>query len=168
MNRLQARMLTTGMMVAALLSPAAAFADIYKWVDANGQVHFGDAAPKDGRIAVTTLVKDDKDEPIKAHETPSPLVQERQRSIAEQLREERLKREEAANREAQRKQKQEASCEYAKNRIAHMKSVHVFYNVNPDGTTRYLSDKEGDRVRKQADELYKQHCTEQASFVTTR
>lgn len=170
MKRLQARMLASGVVMAALLSPAAAFADIYKWVDANGQVHFGDAAPKDGRTRVTTLVKDKQDDAVVAvtPSTSSQDLQYRQQRLSEQLREERMKREEAANREAERKQEQQARCEYAKNRIQHLKTVNVFYDVNPDGTTRYLSENEGDKLRKQADAFYQQHCGEKSTFVSTR
>lgn len=167
MNPQQARKLVRISIIAAFLVPEASFADIYKWVDAHGQVHFGDAAPKDGHTQVTTLVKD-KQEEERAPAVPSQDLQVRQQRLTEQLREERLKREEAADRESERKQKLQVRCDYAKNRIEHIKSVNVFYDVNPDGTTRYLSDKEGDKLRKQANALYKQNCEDKTSFVSTR
>ncbi|RZU47659.1 glutaredoxin [Fluviicoccus keumensis] len=43
----------TGLVMAVWTFPAAA--DIHKWVDAQGQVHFGDQAPRNARSQVITV-----------------------------------------------------------------------------------------------------------------
>lgn len=40
------------LLVALLALPLAAFAQVYKWVDNNGVINYGDRPPKDGTIAL--------------------------------------------------------------------------------------------------------------------
>ncbi len=169
MSRQRARKLATSLLIPALLGPAVSFADIYKWVDANGQVHFGDKAPEVASGSVTTIAKDDKDgknQPAVTVETSSQEMQTRQARFADQLRDERMKREKAMEHDSEIKKKQAANCEFVKNRIEHMKGINIFYDIKPDGSVRYLSDKEGDKVRKEAEQMYQQHCAEKATFAS--
>lgn len=166
MNCSSARTLIKGAarLVCALLLPAYANADIYKWVDAQGQVHFADAAPKSANA--TTLLKEDVDtKPAlettsvsAAVDVSSQSLLERQQRFAHQLELERKQREAKLAKEKQQQEKFDLACQRAKNRLDHFKSVNRFYHENQDGTVRYLSDKEGDTFRREAQAAYNEHC----------
>lgn len=165
MNCSSARTLIKGvaLLVSALLLPAYANADIYKWVDAQGQVHFADAAPKSANA--TTLLKEDVDaKPALETTSASPTdissqsLLERQQRFARQLEQERMQREAKLAKEKQQQEKYDLACQRAKNRLDHFKSVNRFYRENQDGTVRYLSDKEGDTFRREAQAAYNKHC----------
>lgn len=148
----------------ALLLPTYANADIYKWVDAQGQVHFADAAPKSANV--TTLVKEDVDTKPALEATSVPVavdvssqsLLERQQRFAHQLEQARKQREAKLAKQKQQQEKYDLACQRAKNRLDHFKSVNRFYHENQDGTVRYLSDKEGDTFRREAQAAYNEHC----------
>lgn len=166
MNCSSARTLIKGIawLGCGLLLPANANADIYKWVDVHGQVHFADSAPKSANA--TTLLKEDV-EAKPAQDTPlasatadvsSQSLLERQQRFALQLEQERKQREAKLAKEKQQKENYDLACQRAKNRLDHFKSVNRFYHENQDGTVRYLTDKEGDRFRREAQAAYHEHC----------
>lgn len=173
MNCSSARTLIKGIawLGIALLMPTYANADIYKWVDAQGQVHFADSAPKSANATILLkedvgLLKEDADakpaqETTRASATAdvsSQTLLERQQRFALQLEQERKQREATLAKEKQQKEKYDLACQRAKNRLDHFKSVNRFYHENQDGTVRYLTDKEGDRFRREAQAAYHEHC----------
>lgn len=162
MNRSNARMPAGRLLLAIgiLWSPVVVHADIFKWVDANGQVHFGDAPPKQVQASAVQL------KPSSSPSTPEAVpaltdaqIMARQQQFTSQLEKERLQREAQLAQQKKRKDQLAYACERARNRLDHMKTVHVFYHENPNGTIRYLSDEEGDQLRKNARNVFKENCS---------
>lgn len=188
MSSASARMRMKGIVLVcgALLVPSFAAADIYKWVDAHGQVHFSDAAPKNTKA--TTVLKQAPEAlpgagpaslPTEAASVPAEsairsadatmtthALLERQQRFAHQLQQERMQREAKIAKEKQQQEKYNKACERAKNRLDHFKSVNRFYHENHDGTVRYLSDEEGDQFRREAQTAYNQHCDEHVNVAS--
>ncbi|HEX4975757.1 MAG TPA: DUF4124 domain-containing protein [Pseudomonadales bacterium] len=135
-----------------------AVAEIYKWVDANGQVHFGDQAPNKGS---TQAIEIQPSEPANApaHAAPSnEALKRRQEGLAKNLRKERLQKERAADEQKKKSDERALYCVQFKNRLEHMKTINRFYDVKPDGSTVYLSDQQGDAYRQQLLEQYQREC----------
>lgn len=136
-----------------------AHADIYKWVDAKGNVHFGDAPPQEMRARALSI----QAEPPTSAGPSSPAasstdVKRRQERLTKALEEERHQRETLAAQQKQKSEQHEHTCTRIKNRLEHFKRVRVFYDENPDGTVRYLSDKEGDAYRMDLQARYEKEC----------
>lgn len=168
MNRQRARTRVRSIAVLSgvLLFPLFAHADIYKWVDANGHTHYGDALPKDNKVAAVAIQTKASPKPsANGAALSSQALQARQQQFTKQLERERLKREAAIAKEKRRKEKAEFVCLRDKNRLEHMKTIDIFYHENVDGTVRYLSDKEGDRLRKLAWDHYQDRCGDTANVV---
>lgn len=185
MSSASARMRMKGVVLVcgALLVPSFAAADIYKWIDAHGQVHFSDAVPKNTKA--TTVLKQAPEAlpgaslPTEAASVPAESASrsadatmtthallERQQRFARQLQQERMQREAKIAKEKQQQEKYNKACERAKNRLDHFKSVNRFYHENHDGTVRYLSDEEGDQFRREAQTAYNQHCHEHVNVAS--
>lgn len=117
------------------LMPGMIMAEIYRWVDDSGRMHFGDRPPATGA------------EQIKLPETtPSPAPDavdaELRTRVLKMLESERQRRTaQAAEEERQLKARRDA-CEKTRNRLMRFRSVPHIYERQPDGQKRYLSDEE--------------------------
>lgn len=137
-----------------------AAAEIYKWVDANGQVHFSDQPPNKGPTKAIEI----QPQPGELADTPVPAapnneeLKRRQEGLARNLRKERLQKEQAADAQKKKTEERALYCVQFKNRLEHMKTINRFYDVKPDGSTAYLDDQQGDAFRQQLFEKYQREC----------
>jgi hypothetical protein len=112
-------------------------AEVYKWVDDQGRVHFSDR-PAD---AQSTAIK------IKQGEAPAaPLgVEDKQMKMQRMLdvyAEERAQRQEAMQKQKKERQQRKKNCALAKDRYnSHLRASGI-YNLGSDGKRQYLSDEE--------------------------
>jgi hypothetical protein len=137
--------------LAALALALPAFGGMYKWVDADGTVHYSDQpAPPN--------VKQQKalSAPRTPARTPAPAAEGQAaaapasapKTAAEQEMEFRKRRGEAAEADAKRQQEAQAAvekqrnCEQAKNRVAVLQTGGRITKAGPDGEQTYLGDKE--------------------------
>ena len=134
-----------------------AYAEVYRWVDASGKVHFSDTAPNDQKVE-TIVLPESKPRP-EATLTDSER-QKRQAHVVKVLEEERLKKEKQRKEELAEKEKHIQYCKRFESRLKHMDTISVFYNENDDGTIQYLSDEEGDRYRREVKQQYQQECSD--------
>lgn len=114
-----------------LLLPALASAQIYRWTDAHGQVHFSERPNASGAEVVEVR----------------PQVLER--DAATQGREERLRRLHEARRSEQQqaaenrtrvRQQQHEHCADLRSRLATLERGGVFYRQLADGSQAFISD----------------------------
>ncbi len=123
-------------------------------------MHFTDQPPNTGPAKAIEIQPQFSD-PANAAMNAAPSneqLKRRQEGLAKALHKERLQKEKSLD---EQKKKAEAHTQYCvqfKNRIEHMKSINRFYDVNPDGSTAYLSDQQGDAFRQQLIEKYQREC----------
>lgn len=120
---------------AALLAPAAAQAgDVYRWVDAQGQVHYGDRPPPG----------------VQAESLPPPLppgTGEAQRELRDYVRTLDVQDAERAKEAEQQRQQKEleaarkAACESSRERRARLERPRQF-EYQADGSARRLTEEE--------------------------
>jgi hypothetical protein len=126
---------------------------MYKWVDANGKVHYSDQPPPiTGVKQQSTLQKPRAAAPAApaqpAEGTQAAAAPSRAKSPAEQEMEFRKRRLEAAEAEAKRqqeaqaKQEKQRNCEQAKARVAMLQTGGRITRAAPNGEQVYLDDAE--------------------------
>jgi hypothetical protein len=131
-----------------LLLPCIASAEIYRWTDANGQVHFGEA-PRAGAVPV---------------EVKPQVVQQDAATIERQQRSERFfqaRREEqqeadAKNREQKAKSAQE--CQQLREQYDQLERGGTFYKVDAQGQRQYYEEKQLDSARSRLKARLAQRC----------
>jgi hypothetical protein len=126
--------------LANLATDAMAAEEIYRWVDENGIVHFGDMPPENGNAEQMTIeqskISDDAQAPGSAAAEADPLA-EPQPSVAQQLRDERaLKRKEF---EENKKVKEEA-CAQRRDIVAKLEPSTRVMVQTEDGTVTRMDD----------------------------
>jgi hypothetical protein len=127
------------LLLIAVLLPTLATAEIYRWTDEQGRVHF---AQRPVAGAETVEVK--------------PQVVERDASTRE--REARTQRFYDATAAAQREERA-GECRDLRRRLAQIPEGFSYYRTDANGERIYYSDDETDAARRQLRERIAQRCT---------
>lgn len=118
---------------------AAAYAEVYKWVDKNGKVHYGDRPTSSQATEI-------KIKPPSSPSGASKETRENQKAIDDWLNARDVDREENKKKEAILKQEraiQKQKCDELKIDLADMeKGGVVWYDLDETGKRRFYSDKE--------------------------
>ena len=138
-------LLAMGLAGGVLAGPAAA--EVYRWVDEQGKVHFGDRPP-----ATAPAEALDLDVPP-AVDGPDRGRMERQRRFLDVTEEER-RREAAARREAQAERERRAeNCRRARDNLARVRRARYLYQ-GTDGERRVYSEEERAQVSARMEQTW--------------
>lgn len=129
-------------------------AGIYRWVDENGTVHYGERAPADTRA---------REVPIEKAPPADPLAAERQRrmnrfvEIRERERAARDQTEAEAKRQAE---KRAYNCRIARDRLQRLRQAGLVYDIDENGKRVYRDDAGREQAIAQAEEKVRYWCRE--------
>lgn len=134
--------------LATLLLPSLALAEVYRWTDANGRVHFAET-PQAGAVQV---------------EVKPQVIQRDAATVEREARTERFfaaRREEqqqaaAVSREQQAKQVQD--CQRLRDSQAQLGQGGTFYKDDGKGGRSYYSDEEIDAARRRLSAQVAERC----------
>lgn len=135
-------------LLCALLLPGMATAEIYRWTDANGQVHFGEA-PQAGAVQIEVKA------PVAQNDAAVAERQQRTERFFEARRQEQQQASEKA-REQQAKTAQE--CQQLREQFAVLDHGGRYYKTDAQGEMQYYSDKEIDSARDRLKTRLAQRC----------
>jgi len=117
-----------------LAAPAAA--DIYKWTDSQGKVHYSDIPPE-GRAARSLGATQDREADAQADASRKALADKL--SESERRRQETEKAEEKRQAEAEQARKRQEACQRARDRMNMLQQGGRIAKLNAQGE-RYLMD----------------------------
>ena len=141
------------LLVLMMVISAASAQGIYKWVDEQGQVHFGERPPEDAQASEVT---------VKPPPPSAPVVQQDRKENTQRLlrafEEERMDKEEKAAKEAQESAQRKRACTVARDRLRRYQEARGFYNLDANGERRILNDAEHAATISRAEEAVKQYC----------
>ncbi len=129
-------------------------AGVYKWVDENGRVQFGDRPPPEVEESDEVVIKNQgpASEPVQVDRK-----QARDR-LLEQYQREREEKKEAAAKERKEKEERKKRCAYARDVLSEYLEHGVLYERQPNQERRYLTDKERDAEIAKARAEVKRWC----------
>ncbi|HZR01882.1 MAG TPA: DUF4124 domain-containing protein [Burkholderiales bacterium] len=142
--------------LAALVVALPVGAEMYKWMDADGKVHYSDRQPPTHAKRQETIRVSPRPNPIPAAPTPGATGVEGEqgaaptgpKSVADQEMEFRKRRVEAAEAEAKRQKDAQAAsdkqrnCEHAKARVAALEKGGRVTRLDASGEQVFLNDAE--------------------------
>ena len=108
-------------------------AEIYKWTDKNGVVHYGDK--NEGKSEVVDIVEKEK-----VGNRNNINREERRRKLIETYDIERKEKKEKQDKFRKKKAEMNAQCGYAKDRLRRYKRAGSLYDVDKNGNRTNLSD----------------------------
>ena len=124
-----------------------AVAQVYRWVDKDGKVHYSDKAPRDPKAKnVKDMHIESKPTDLEAVERDLAELSERGKVADENLRVQRQVKEQTAAEKAA----QEQRCDQAQARLAVLESVQRMVVVDKTGKQTYKSDGETNAEREKA------------------
>jgi hypothetical protein len=124
-------------LLATALYTSATVAEIYQWVDADGNIHFGDK-PQDAaqaRAAKPVNVVEDYQPPVRTEEERAAIESERQRILQKQANRQRDQQEVDAEIEGKRREEKAARCAAYEHKLKRLTTVEtgngipIFYYV---------------------------------------
>lgn len=131
-------------LIALAVATPAAFADVYRWVDAQGEVHYSDRPVEGAELVKTTAPRPsrgDDDSPARpAQRVQTAAASTGSPSLSDERDNERAV---AADVAAQRDQQ----CKEAKERYEKSIQARRIYRTNAAGEREFLSDTEADKLR---------------------
>ena len=125
-----------------LILPIAVQASVYKWVDENGKVHYGDQ-PKVSQPAVEMSIDDTS--PALSPSNDGMSREEKRERLLESMEEDRLEKREKREQQQALKQQNRKKCNRYRDRMRHYERANSLYKLDRDGNRVYMSD--GDRAR---------------------
>ena len=143
--------------LSCLLAPAVS-AEVYKWTDAEGRVHFGDRPP--GRDAESVTIrgagKDDAND-YQAPVTPADRAA-KQRRLLNAFEEERRQKQEQKDEARNKKMERQRSCAKARDELEGLLTHGRIYNLDKDGNRVYLDGPGRDRAIADARREVEHRC----------
>lgn len=135
------------LLIAALL-PALATAEIYRWTDEQGQVHFGQR-PVAGaeRVEVKPQVVE-RDAQTREREARSQRFYDARRDEQQQ----------AAATAANQRQERASECRDLRRRLEQIPEGFAYYRTDANGERIYYSDEETDTARRQLRDRIAERC----------
>ncbi len=120
-----------------ILASAFATAEVYKWVDADGNVNYGDRPP-----AADADARSMPPPPSPAEDAEREQRSVKQRRLLEAFEAERAERALAAAEAAAARADRAQKCERARRQLAGLERANVVYTTDDSGARAYMSDGE--------------------------
>lgn len=130
------RMTLAAVMAILLLGPQAAARDVYKWIDANGKVHYGDRP--DAAVAEKIEVRVAEPRPDES----AAARDEKTRRLLKQLEQERAEDAEAQARIAEEKAMRRDNCLKARDQLEKYRTASYLYEDAEGKDHRVLTKEE--------------------------
>ncbi len=145
----------TATLVLCLLFSASTFAEIYKWTDDKGQVHYGEKPT--GKASDTSVVP----QYYKPPSAPAPDAKQRLENIRKWTDARQKERQIEKRKKAVQKVKrarQEEKCRRNRNRLTDLERGGRRYRLDANGQREFLSDQEIDAKKNKVREYLGKNC----------
>ena len=135
-------------------------AEVYKWVDDKGIVHYGDKQNTEGRSVEMQVDMSSPDEnPENANKETATLSRdEKRRRLAGAMEEDRLEKKEAREKKKAERDQNKRQCNQLKDKKKRRQAAAVLYKLDKDGNRVVLSDEQRSKNQKSLDKQIKKYC----------
>ena len=138
-----------------LVLPVAVNASVYKWVDENGKVHYGDR-PRESQAAVEMSIDDSPSVPLDSDSAMSRA--EKRERLLQSMEEDRLEKQEKREQQQALKEQNRQKCNRYRDRMRHYQRASAIYKLDRDGNRVYMSDTERAGATKDLQGRINKHC----------
>lgn len=145
-----------------VFSSTSSLAGIYKWVDENGVVHYGQQRPKN---AASKTMNVQRNAPVNAstYKRPGQTTDGKQNTANKTNDTAETNPEEGAKPKKKKETKTEkkrrlAACAQARNNLTTMQAIGRIRSKDKDGNTNYLSQKQKDAKMKKTRDIIAKYC----------
>ena len=115
-------------------------AEIYKWTDEQGRVHFSDKPPGQDALQYQLRESASTDKPPAGTNQTEAERRRKQHKLMESLEAERIEKEQAAAKQKQHQAVRARNCQHAQAELRASKEANLIYNYDASGNKVYLSE----------------------------
>lgn len=138
----------------ACVFSSAVQAEVFKWVDDKGMVHYGDKQ-HNGSQAVEMQVDMTESAAPKKNEVSRD---EKRRRVTDALEEDRLEKKESREKKKIERERDKRRCNQLKDKKQRFDSAGSLYKLDKDGNRVYMSAKEREKSDKRLNDQIKKYC----------
>ena len=152
-----------GLFIAALLLANVSFAEIYKWVDEQGNVHYGDRPVGQSEAldipskASPNLSNSSASSPADSAAIAQQRQQQRQR-LLDSYDQERAEKNQAKAERKEKEEKHKRACVQARDKLLSYQRASAIYDVDDDGKRVYISQEEREASEARLRDAIKKNC----------
>ena len=121
-----------------LVSPLQA--QVYKWTDEQGRVHFSDKPPGQDTPQYQLRTPASADSTLPSETLPEEERRVKQRKLMESLEADRLEKEQTAAKQKQQQAVRARNCQYARAELRASKEANLIYDYDSKGNKVYLNE----------------------------
>ena len=143
----------TACLCANLIVQGDAISEIYKWVDDEGRVHYGDR----GNKAAQEMDIDDSTDSEKQNNSDQ-LRDDKRRRVVNAMEEDRLQKKEQREKNRVQRQKKQMACARHKDRLRQYERSSGIYRLDSKGNRAYMSNEGRDKTISQLRRKIKKTC----------
>jgi len=145
------------LLVAIFFSPNS-LAEVYKWTDKEGKIHYSDKPIDSKTEALKMKRKPSEKEIYQANKRAKSIIQHQQK-LQEIARDDAHDNKIIADKEEKEEGKRVAFCQNAQRQIRRLGAGRTSYTTNDNGTRNYLSDEnKNNMINEYKLEMTKRHC----------
>ncbi len=138
--------------ITTILLPVSLFAEIYKWTDEQGNVHYGDSPQ--AKQAITVQV----DEPSSIAGPGSESREEKRQRITDLLETDRLARKEARQKKDLEIASNRRECNRLRDKMKRYRKANSLYNLNNKGERVTLSNEQRQKSERSLQQRINKIC----------
>lgn len=147
--------MTKVLQIFVLMTPFIADAGVYKWVDENGKVHYGDQ-PVASQPSVEMNVDDSSPAPSSGGDVLSRA--EKRERLLQSMEEDRLEKKEQREKQKAQREKNKRKCNRYRDRMRHYQRASALYNLDQQGNRVYISEAERARATRNLQANINKYC----------
>ena len=147
-----------GFVILIMLMPITASAEIYKWVDKNGNVHFGDKPGHREAVELNIKGAENKrtsDETVDENEFTR---EEKRKRILDAMNEDREERDKLKEDERIQQKNKKIQCAQLRDRMRRLKTATGLYNLDKNGNRVFLSHKDRGKSESRLKKAIDKNC----------
>ncbi len=140
--------------VLSVMFSISAHAGVYRWVDADGNTHFGDQPPAEAASREVKVKVPAADTDVSAQQR-----QQRMRDFLEEQQKEREARQADQAKLAKQRAKKAKLCTQMRAELKNLARISTFYDLDENGDRVYVTEEENEQLRKEFRQKVKEACS---------
>ena len=145
----------TLLLITLTLTSVDSLAELFKWVDENGKVHYGDN-PNASQPTVEMNI-DHTPSAVSPPDDDMSRAEKRER-LLQSMQEDRIEKQEQREKQRAQKAKNRQKCNRARDLMRHYVRANALYQLDREGDRVYMSDAERARATKKLQARISKYC----------
>ena len=156
-KRMRKEIMKCLLLIISVLYVVSAQAEVYKWVDEKGRVHYGDK-PTVGSQPVEVKQHEARDKPAATGEDELTRDEKRQR-VSDMLEEDRLAKNKEREKEKRERERKKRECNRLKDHQRHVERASRLYKLDKDGNRVFMPNDQREKSQQKLRKRIKKACS---------